>query len=303
METLFNRIKLLSNERFTLPYCNCLWIEDELNCLVDSSPPANEMENIRGFRVDMIVNSHGHADHCSRNHEFPKARVFLHPTEHERVVSGEAYLEAWGFYKFNETEVRPHYLDAVHWHARAADESLADGQLISTGVVEFKVLHLPGHSIGHCGFLFPKEGFVFTADINLDSFGPWYATIDSGVQDFLDTLERLSRLNLDMLVTGHGRAVITGNISRRLADYRDIIFAREEKIVRHLYSGKHTVAEIAAEKPVFGRFPEPMSVYFLHESVMVWNHLERLVALGKAEKSGDRYYLVSGVAPHNLYLG
>ncbi|MEA1960527.1 MAG: hypothetical protein U9N81_04425 [Bacillota bacterium] len=65
-----------------------------------------------------------------------------------------------------------------------------------------------------------QEGFVFTADINLDT-KPFYAMVDSDVDDFIESIEKLRRLQPDMLVAGHGKAVMTGNLSQRLAVYRD----------------------------------------------------------------------------------
>lgn len=129
MEKLFKHILLLTNGKYILPYCNCLLIEDEFNCLVDLSPPEEEMLHLQGRHLDLIVNSHGHSDHCSRNYAFPSARVLLHPMEHERVASGEAYLRAYGFDQFPDETMKAIYLDGVHYKSRAADGELADGQM------------------------------------------------------------------------------------------------------------------------------------------------------------------------------
>lgn len=294
MEQLFRNIKLLTNGKYTLPYCNCLLIEDEVNCLVDSSPPEEELIHLKGKTIDMIINSHGHSDHCSRNYAFPEAHVLLHPEEHERVESGEAYLHAYGFNHFPDNPLRPFYLEGVQYHSRAADGILSDGQVLSTGKIEFEVVHLPGHSIGHCGFLFPKEGFIFTADIHPE-MKPFYAMVDSDVDDFILSIEKLLQLQPDILVAGHGNAVITKNISSKLAAYRDELFLREEKILKLVKAGKHTIEEIAAEAICFdGKFPEPRSIFFLHECIMDWKHLQRLERLGKVVCEDDKYYLVPG---------
>ncbi|HZK44450.1 MAG TPA: MBL fold metallo-hydrolase [Syntrophomonadaceae bacterium] len=291
MEKLSKHIQLLSNEKYTLPYCNCLLIKDGINCLVDSSPPEEEMVYLQNTPIDLIVNSHGHSDHNSRNYNFPNAQVLLHSTEHDRVASGEAYLHAYGFDHFPDELVRSLYLEAVHYSARPADGELTDGQMITTGSVEFQVIHLPGHSGGHCGFIFNQEGFVFTADINPDT-KPFYAMVDSDVDDFIESIEKLIHLQPDMLVAGHGKAVMTEKLPQRLAMLRDELYLREEKILNMVRRGKHTIREIAEEGITYdGRFPEPRRIFFLHECMMDWKHLERLERLGRVICIEGKYLL------------
>jgi len=290
MKPLFEHITLLSHGKYTLPYCNCLLIEDDITCLVDSSPHPKEFLHLQDKKIGLIVNSHGHSDHNSFNHLFPEAKVLLHPAEHERVKSGEAYLTAYGYYLYPDEATRPLYLDAVQYHARPADGELHDGQIISTGQVEFQVMALPGHSIGHCGFLFPREGFVFTADINLD-IKPIYAMLDSDVDDFLNSIERLRQLKPDMMVGGHGEALMKENLEQRLKAYRDEILSREEKILKQVQSGVHNIPEIAEQGICFNsRFPEPRSVYYMHECVMDLKHLQRLERLGQVVCFEGKYY-------------
>jgi glyoxylase-like metal-dependent hydrolase (beta-lactamase superfamily II) len=118
MEKLSKHINMLTNGEYTLPYCNYLLIQDGINCLVDSSPPEEEMEHLRNIRLDLIINSHGHCDHCSRNYAFPEAKILLHPTEHDRVASGDAYLQAYDFDVFPNETVRDYYLDRAIYHER-----------------------------------------------------------------------------------------------------------------------------------------------------------------------------------------
>lgn len=290
MEQLFERIKLLSNGKYLLPYCNCLLIEDDITCLVDSSPHPRERSYLEDKKIDLIVNSHGHSDHNSCNHLYPEARVLLHPAEHERAASGEAYLIAYGYYTYPDEATRPFYLDAVQYQARPADGPLSDGQKLSAGKTEFEVIALPGHSIGHCGFFFPEQGFIYTADINM-GIKPIYAMLDSSVDDYLHSIERLRAIKPDMLVGGHGPAVLTENLDQRLLQYRDEILLREEQILKMVRNGTGDIPAIAEAGICFsGRFPDPRSVYYMHECVMDLHHLERLERLGQVTCHEGRYY-------------
>ena len=104
----------------------------------------------------------------------------------------DRYLRDYGFDLFPDDSVRPLYLPAVKYTPRPADGEIQDGQTISTGRVSFQVVSLPGHSAGHCGFLFPEQGFIFTADINLDS-KPFFAMLDSDVDDFIHSIDVYKR--------------------------------------------------------------------------------------------------------------
>ena len=140
-----------------------------------------------------------------------------------------------------------------------------------------------GSSPGHSGFVFPREGFIFTGDIDLEPFGPWYGNMKSSVDEFLESLERLRQLGPDFLITGHSPEPFTSGIAKLLDDYRDVIFRREEEIVRLLHAGKRTIMEIAAEQPVFQGHPKRI---FVFEYMMVWHHLERLMRLGRSSRTG-----------------
>lgn len=49
--------------------------------------------------------------------------------------------------------------------AKEIDEPLEDGKVINVGNLQFKCLHIPGPSAGHCAFYEASEGIAFTGDI------------------------------------------------------------------------------------------------------------------------------------------
>ena len=178
MKGLSKHISLLELTQFMYPFCNCLWIEDGINCLVDSSPTDQELAKIKRKSVQLIVNSHEHIDHNRANYRFPEARVLLHQSNHSLVEYREGYLHEFGFDRYLDEAGQNMYLDGPGYRTWPADGTLDDGQIINLGETQFEVIHLPGHIYGHCGFWFPKEGFIFTGDIDL-KFGPWYGNISS----------------------------------------------------------------------------------------------------------------------------
>ncbi len=302
MKKLFNNIYLLELPHFQYPFCNCLWIEDETNCLVESSPIAEELFRLRGKRVDLILNSHGHVDHNRSNYLFPKAKVLLHESNHPMVESEAGYLRAFAFDRYLDPVGQKAYVRDPGYRPRPANGTLVDGQIIDLGHTRIEVLHLPGHIYGHCCFLLPEHGLVYSADIDLNKFGPLYVNVSSDVDDFICSMNRLIDMQIEILVTGHGNRPITQGIKSGLIRFRDTMLIREEEIIKMLFRGKRTVWEIGAERPIYKKYLKPDNIFYLYECAMDWKHLQRLVRLGRVVMQGDKFYLNDGIRPGNLYL-
>ncbi|MGE5416681.1 MAG: MBL fold metallo-hydrolase [Acidobacteriota bacterium] len=303
MKSLFKGICLLEAPEFKFPECNCLLIEDEVLCLVDTSASEAEFDQIKDRPIQMIVNSHGHPDHVLHNKDFSGAQIYLHEADHHLLTGKEEFLRTFGFDLYHDDIIRPLYADAVGYYEMLVNHAIVEGQRINVGTIGFDVMHTPGHSAGHCCFTFPREGFVFTGDITGDMFGPWYGTLDSDIDQFIESINRLIDLGPDIIVPGHGARPLTSKVGKRMADYRDKLYLREEEIIKVMFSGKNTVEEIASERPIYKEFPEPKLIFFHYESMMVWHHVNRLVRMGRVNKEGERYYLKEGITPRNLQLG
>ncbi|MBF0558348.1 MAG: MBL fold metallo-hydrolase [Nitrospirae bacterium] len=80
------------------------------------------------------------------------------------------------------------------------DKPLSDGQLIRLGDGDFEVIHAPAHSHDSICLYCVKERVLFSGDtpLNIRSPGGSYA------RSFVDLLERLSRLEIDVIYSGHG---------------------------------------------------------------------------------------------------
>lgn len=292
MIKIAKNIWLVDYPGFKFPYCNCLLIEDDLTCLIDNSAGESDLTNLLNKNIDLVVNSHGHLDHCFHNYRFPGSRILMHPADHDIAGSAEEYLEEFGLNQYAiDHSNRQRYLEGIHYHTTRLDGFIEEGQVINLGATRFETLHLPGHSKGHCGFFFPEQGFVFTADIELSAFGPWYGNMGSSLDDFIHSLERLIRLKPDYLITGHGEGIVKENITKRLVNYRDIIFKRQQRIINLLKSGRHTLDELTRECPVYIRLPKPEVLFYLYEKVMILIHLRHLQGLGDVFEDEDRYYI------------
>lgn len=301
MRLISKNIKLLEAPQFQYPYCHCLLIEDDYTCLLDSSPFESEKEYLKEKQLDLILNTHGHQDHCLINPDYPLAKVCMHINEHAIVESGDAYLHELGFYNYASEVVRTHFLTAVGYRTRPADAAIENGSKIYLGKITVETIFLPGHSAGHCGFILPGPGLIFTGDIDLGKF-PWYANVRSSVRDFLSSIQLLADMKPDGIITGHGEGLVTKNLTVKLEKYRDIILFREMEIIRLLAAGKKTVEEIAASHPVYKKLPQPEALFYMNECMMVLKHLEHLIEIDKVFLDNGKYYLRDGIRVKGIHI-
>lgn len=286
-------IHLIDYPGFKFPYCNCLFIEDDINCLIDSSAGASDLSWLKQQRIDLIINSHGHLDHYMNNYCFPDSKILMHQADHWIAQDAENYLAEFGLKTFATPQMQQIYLDSVQYRSTRIDGMITDQQVIEFGSTSIETIHLPGHSAGHCGFLFPKQGFVFTADFDLSVFGPWYANWGCSLLDFFQSIDRLIALKPDYLITGHGEAIVKDDVPRRLIKYRDMVYSRQQRIIDLLKKGRQTVDEIARECPVYIQLPAPQNFFYVYEEVMVAVHLRHLQEMGEVIQEDQRYFLKS----------
>jgi len=300
MEKLSEHVWLIDPPNRNFPHSTAILIKDEITCLIDTATSEEDYRFLQQLGIEMILGSHGHVDHALRNSQYPDAQLLLNEKEHGYVASRDSFLRMLGSDLFGPENFKDMKIDRMGYTFRPADGTHADGERLSFGATEVTVMHLPGHTPGHSGFAFPREGFIFTADIDLEPFGPWYGNRWSSVDDFLDSLERIRRLSPDYIITGHAPKPITSGIRALLDDFRDVIFRREKEIIRILLTGKNTIMEIANEQPIYRGHPKRI---FLFEWMMIRHHLNRLERLGKVVRERELFFPVDGVRLSNLNLG
>lgn len=131
-----------------------------------------------GCRVTQILLTHGHLDHSAGARRLAQ-------------LTGAPVRAA----------------DPAH---RLGDEGLIDGDAVTAGGCELRVVATPGHSADSVSLLLVDDGALLTGDTVLGR-GTTVIAADGGLGDYLDTLRRLRDLvavaGLAVLLPGHGPMV------------------------------------------------------------------------------------------------
>lgn len=182
-----------------------VWDKKSLEAMVIDC--GNKPKNIvaecekQGLKLKYTVLTHGHYDHAEYVSEykalFPEAKVVCHENERAVLSDPEANVSA---------------LLGLFREYPMPDMTVTEGDIISLGELDFKVLHTPGHTPGCICLYCEKEKALFTGDT---LFVGGYGRTDfkyGSVQELISSLRRLTALPEDtVFYSGHGEA---GKLSR-----------------------------------------------------------------------------------------
>lgn len=269
-------------------YANSLLIDDEIKALLDTNCGSSNIEFFQEQAVDVIINSHFHEDHVWNNYKFPQAEIWAHSQDAEAIQSLDVFTDNYGLLKYNEKELWDYYMNIIEVHPTAVDRKFEDREILDFGSTQIQVIHTPGHTPGHCCFLI-ADSMLFSTDFALNAFGPWYGHLCSNVTDLIESINLCIEIKPSMIIPSH-RAIITENIPQKLQDYRNVLYVREEKILKSLQNPA-TLEELRDLYICYGRYWKDFPPRPAFEKFYVLAHLERLLSLGEIKQNGNIYYL------------
>lgn len=284
-------------DRGNFPNSFSFYIDDEIPVLIDT-PLTVWSEafkaSLGGRPVEMVLNTHFHRDHTGCNHLFPTADIYAHPADIPAMVSRDAFIRYYGFDRFADQVLTKEMMAWLKWQPSSVTHELEDGEVIKLGSIDLTVIHTPGHTPGHCVFYWEKQGLLFSGDIDLTSFGPWYGNVNSDLTQLINSIEKLIALNPQVICSGH-KGVIDHNVRARLAKYLDRILEKENLILEALEKPQ-TLDELTYRKFVYGKWGKPESHFYYFEKLSVMVHLRRLMELNLVEEKDGKYRAVSNTA-------
>lgn len=277
---------------------------------------SGQLTSVRDFfsigSDDSILFSHYHLDHIIGSHIFPQSSKLIHQSEKDALESEDTFLK----FCYQETltpseynQWKPRFLSFLEYEGLSGwtDLALDDALHVDTnnpldlGKMSLDVLHLPGHSPGHCGLYEPEDQILFIGDIDLSSFGPWYGWKNANIQSFRQSIVRLRQFiednEISWIVPSHSEPINNKqDCLKRLENYDQIFDERKRRILEFITKQRQegtTIGEITRQSPIYqGKESSPPHVFETFENFMVGHHLEELAIEGYVVLEGDRVFSI-----------
>ena len=83
------------------------------------------------------------------------------------------------------------------------DRILNDNEVIKLGDDYFRIIHSPGHSSDSACIYGPTERMLFTGDTSIRV----YSKDSTYTEEYIETISKLARLNVDIVYPGHGEPI------------------------------------------------------------------------------------------------
>jgi glyoxylase-like metal-dependent hydrolase (beta-lactamase superfamily II) len=299
---LSKHIKVVRPEAKSMfPYSNSLFIDDEIKTIIDAGSGGRAYAEIPTEHINLLLLTHFHFDHINGVQFFSNARIMAGFEEAWAFEDEEKYNKSLGYEDHWEEYMGKPRSEDWKAHSRLPDDIPAtpgfkpiklagvfkDGDIFNLGETTISAIHTPGHSPGHYAFFIPKEGILFSGDLDVSPRGPWFGMEFCDLDEIIDSIHKLIALKPNILVSSHRKVMYSG-VEDLLQGYLEMAIKREEEIEKFLAIPR-TLDDIAVQNFINEAGQTDEYILFW-QKMMIDKHLKRLIRLGRVDKTRDGKY-------------
>ena len=266
------------------PFAHALLIDD---LLIDTGVGGRRMRKVsKKLDIDRVFLSHWHEDHVSGNSYIKDTPFFSHSLDKAPIENVELFYK---LYAVDDKDLLPQfrmYIDSLQVENTPIAGIFEDNDIFQTSHHTIQVVHTPGHTQGHCCFFEPEAKVLFLGDIDLSSFGPWYGTLDASLVDFESSIDKLINLRAEYAISSHkGLSIGSKHIKKKLEAYKRTLTERDVRIQAAIPKNGATLPDLEGQRLIYPKYTSFRPYFILAESIMIKQHLERLVQKNCLKKS------------------
>jgi glyoxylase-like metal-dependent hydrolase (beta-lactamase superfamily II) len=245
---------------------------------------------LRVGHVRLVVCTHAHSDHYGQAGpimEESGAELWMHPNhEHMTKAAEDPQRAVDRRFEIARQSGVPAEALAAYREARSGDKfgiaevvmpdaPLLPGVEVETDLGSWQVHETPGHAPSHVVLHQPERGLLLSGDHLLGRVSLYYdfGYTPDPAGEFLNSLDVVDRLDVQLVLAGHGRPV---RDARALtAANRRAVAERIERIRSALSNGPRTAFDVVPEMWSDVNLPEPLMIgWGLTEALCYLNHME-----------------------------
>ena len=200
--------------------------------IVDTGANALAAATIHGYALAvrpgnriLVIDTERHFDHIGGNGYFRERGIDVYGHASIDRTDDEFRAEVAGFNNAISDAVRRGLGEAEVFYRGTVlanpNRPLRAGTTLDLGNCIAEILLTPGHTPSNLSVYVPEDGVLFCGDCLANGYVP---NLDCGTtpdwQQWLESLDRLSRLDLRAIVPGHGPVATGGEVSRLMESVR-----------------------------------------------------------------------------------
>jgi len=292
IEPVTNAISLIvGKKKGRFPWSHSFLIRGAETALIDTGCGIENPQALKTLHsVDYVINSHCHPDHSAGNWIFagrplhvPRESADSHgrmePLSHRLMEPGKL-AETW----------KDYVVEVMNFQDSFPTHFYRDGDEFDFVDIRLHAVHTPGHTADHYCFFEPEERILFSFDLDLTPFGPWYGHRESDLSQLRDSIRTMRELDPKVVVSSH-REILTEGIHEEINRFEAVLTKREHQLMSFLEKGA-TFEDILATAPFYGSRPYQPELLAYWEGQMIRKHLDEMKEKGLITKQEGLYRVV-----------